>query len=67
MKTSGELWGTAILFTLLGLFLGMLFFALIGSPDFKARAVEMGFAHYHPQTAELVWDDEKVRYVVEGE
>ena len=26
-------------------------------PNYKERAVEVGFAHYDSQTAELIWDD----------
>lgn len=30
------------------------------------RAVGLEYAHYHPQTAELVWDDSKVQFIIMG-
>ena len=34
--------------------------------DLEIRAVKSEFAHYHPKTGDLVWDDEHVRYVIMG-
>ena len=54
---------------LVGFFTGMFFFIISISVYVGAlerRSVEVKAAHYHPQTAELVWDDEKARYIVTG-
>lgn len=30
------------------------------------RAIQAGYAHHHPKTGDIVWDDEQVRKVIQG-